>query len=250
MEETTWAERVRKTGLAMHMSGPRVEYTVRESSRAKRVIIKVWPSNQVEVVVPKGFNLSRLPDILKRQFEWISAQKNKYRQMRKSFRPNTINLRAVNQVWRVHYVKESTEPLSITENPDLAIMVRGQVDDAISIARILNQWVHRKAKTMLGDWLNTLSHELSIPFNRLTIRSQKTLWGSCSSKKNINLNRNLLFLEPSMVRYVLVHELCHVKRPDHSAGFWDLVEQYVQGARALSKTTRKAGEEVPQWARV
>ena len=96
MEETTWAERVRKTGLAMHMSGPRVEYTVRESSRAKRVIIKVWPSNQVEVVVPKGFNLSRLPDILKRQFEWISAQKNKYRQMRKSFRPNTINLRAVN----------------------------------------------------------------------------------------------------------------------------------------------------------
>ena len=153
-------------------------------------------------------------------------------------------------MWRVHYVKESTEPLSITENPDLAIMVRGQVYDAISIARILNQWVHRKAKTMLGDWLNTLSHELSIPFNRLTIRSQKTLWGSCSSKKNINLNRNLLFLGPSMVRYVLVHELCHVKRPDHSAAFWDLVEQYVQGARALSKKTRKAGEEVPQWARV
>ena len=103
---------------------------------------------------------------------------------------------------------------------------------------------------MLGDWLTMLSEELSIPFNRLTVRRQKTLWGSCSSKKNINLNRNLLFLEPSMVRYVLVHELCHAKRPDHSAGFWDLLEQYVQGARTISKKTKKAGEEVPQWAQV
>ena len=111
MEETTWAERVRKTGLAMHMSGPRVEYTVRESSRAKRVIIKVWPSNQVEVVVPKGFNLSRLPDILEGQSEWISYQKNKYLHMRKPSRPDTINLRAINQVWKLHYVKESTETL-------------------------------------------------------------------------------------------------------------------------------------------
>ena len=250
MEEMTCVERVRKTGLAMHMSGPRVEYTVRESSRAKRVIIKVWPSNQVEVVVPKGFNLSRLPDILNRESGWISDQKNKYHQMTKPSRPDTINLRAINQVWKVHYVKESTETLSISENSDLTIMVMGQVNDAISISRILNQWLHRKARTMLGDWLTMLSEELSIPFNRLTVRRQKTLWGSCSSKKNINLNRNLLFLETSMVRYVLVHELCHVKRPDHSAGFWDLLEQYVQGARTISKKTKKAGEEVPQWARV
>jgi len=115
----------------------------------------------VKVVVPKGFNLARLLDILKRQSEWISGQKNKYRQMRKSLRPDTINLRAINQAWKVHYVKESTETLSITENPHLTLMVRGQVDDAISIARILNRWLHRKARIMLGDWLNTLSHEQS-----------------------------------------------------------------------------------------
>jgi len=81
--------------------------------------------------------------------------------MRKSLRPDTINLRAINQAWKVHYVKESTETLSITENPHLTLMVRGQVDDAISIARILNRWLHRKARIMLGDWLNTLSHEQS-----------------------------------------------------------------------------------------
>ena len=71
MEETTCVEMVKKTSLAMHMSGLSVGYILRESTRAKRVIIKVWPSNQVEVVVPKGFNLSRLPDILKHQSEWI-----------------------------------------------------------------------------------------------------------------------------------------------------------------------------------
>ena len=88
MEETTCVEKVRKT---RRMSGPSVAYTVRESSRAKRVIIKVWPSNQVEVVVPRGFNLSRLPDILNRESEWISDQKNKYHQMGKPFKPDIID---------------------------------------------------------------------------------------------------------------------------------------------------------------
>ena len=134
--------------MAKRMSGPSVAYTVRESSRAKRVIVKVWPSNQVEVVVPRGFNLSRLPDILNRESEWISDQKNKYRQMGKPFKPDIIELRAINQVWRVHYVKESTETLLVTEIPDLTLMVRGQVDDAISIAKVLNQWLHRKARML------------------------------------------------------------------------------------------------------
>ena len=103
--------------------------------------------------MPREFNHSRLPDILKREYEWISDQKSKYRQVRKPLRPDAINLRAIIQVWKVHYVEKSTETLSITENPDLTLMVRGQIDYAMSIARVLNQWLHRKARTMLGDWL-------------------------------------------------------------------------------------------------
>jgi predicted metal-dependent hydrolase len=97
-------------------------------------------------------------------------------------------------------------------------------------------------------WFGASSDELSIPFNKLAVRRQKTLWGSCSAKKNINLNRNLLFLTAAMARYVLIHELCHVDQLNHSDEFWDLLERHVKNGRSMSAKTRQAASKVPDWA--
>ena len=250
MEGINWLYLVPEEQQSMPRTRTGIEYTVRESSRAKQVIIKVWASSQVEVVVPKGFDHSRLPDILQQRAEWITDKRKNFRDMKRELRPTTINLKAVAQVWRLRYLDESSGKLSIQEGPGSTLTVSGQVDDAGLVARALNSWLHRKARTILGEWLVTLSHELSLPFNRMTIRRQKTLWGSCSRRGNINLNRNLLFLPGKMARYVLIHELCHLEHPDHSTRFWDLVEQYVPRSREMSSKTRKAGVAVPEWATV
>ncbi len=62
---------------------------------------------------------------------------------------------------------------------------------------------------------------------RVTLRGQKTLWGSCSDDKKISLNWKLIAFHLKFIDYVIVHELCHIKEMSHSQKFWNLVEQYI-----------------------
>lgn len=62
-------------------------------------------------------------------------------------------------------------------------------------------------------------------FNKIVIKNQKTRWGSCSKKGNLNLNYKIVFLPPKHQDYIIVHELCHLKEFNHSRRFWALVEK-------------------------
>ena len=76
---------------------------------------------------------------------------------------------------------------------------------------------------------------------RIRIKSQKTIWGSCSRKGNINLNYKIIFLPEHMAEYIVVHELCHIKEHNHSQRFWDLVAQTFPDHKAIRKQLRKRG---------
>lgn len=82
-----------------------------------------------------------------------------------------------------------------------------------------------QAVKYLPDVIKKYAAILGVTYGRVTIRNQKTRWGSCSSKGNLNFNC-LLMLCPERVReYVVIHELCHRKEMNHSKAFWSLVEQ-------------------------
>lgn len=85
-----------------------------------------------------------------------------------------------------------------------------------------------KAIELVTDRLMTLNKKYyRFKFNKITIKSQKTCWGSCSKKKNLNFNYKILFL-PSKIRdYIIIHELCHLKEFNHSQKFWNLVGKAV-----------------------
>lgn len=76
-------------------------------------------------------------------------------------------------------------------------------------------------------------------YNKVTIRRQKTRWGSCSRAGNINFNYKLAVLPPHLADYIIVHELCHLREMNHSKQFWDLVAKTVPTHKTLRRELRK-----------
>lgn len=76
-------------------------------------------------------------------------------------------------------------------------------------------------------------------FNRINIRNQRTRWGSCSRKGNLNFNYKILFLSASAADYLVVHELCHLEEFNHSTKFWQLVAKTVPNYRKVRGELKK-----------
>jgi predicted metal-dependent hydrolase len=74
--------------------------------------------------------------------------------------------------------------------------------------------------------LEKYSKDLNIPFNKLSIKDLKSKWGSCSHDNNITINLKLIHLPKDFLKYVTIHEACHLKEKNHSQSFWNLVGKY------------------------
>ena len=95
-----------------------------------------------------------------------------------------------------------------------------------------------KALAFVKDRVNFYNQKLGFSFNKISIKNQKSRWGSCSSKKNLSLNYKILFLNKEQQDYIIVHELCHLKEFNHSKNFWSLVEKIIPNYLAIKKSLR------------
>ena len=98
-----------------------------------------------------------------------------------------------------------------------------------------------KAQEELFSRLDYFSNKYNLPYNRAVFRCQKTRWGSCSDKKNINLNINIAFLPKKLQDYILLHELCHTKIKNHGRKFWAEMDRYVGDGKRLRKELKGYG---------
>lgn len=101
----------------------------------------------------------------------------------------------------------------------------------------LQEWLHkvieealrRNAKCILPPRLEQLSRQCGLPYSGVKINSSQGRWGSCSTRKAINLSYFLLLLPSHLIDYVLIHELCHTREMNHSERFWALMDQFTEG---------------------
>jgi predicted metal-dependent hydrolase len=91
------------------------------------------------------------------------------------------------------------------------------------------------AKEYLIQRLNYLALRYDFNYNHVTIRRQKTRWGSCSTKNNISLNLKIFLLPPQLQDYILLHELVHTRHKHHQSAFWNELLKYSPNARMLQK---------------
>ena len=90
-------------------------------------------------------------------------------------------------------------------------------------------------KRIVEKHANELIKQTGLVPNKITIRQVKYAWGSCSSKKNITINLELIKYSEQAIRYVILHEFCHIKYMNHSKYFWNLVEKYMPDYKQVKK---------------
>ena len=98
-----------------------------------------------------------------------------------------------------------------------------------------------KARKKLTSRLHYLAKKHDFTYNKVTIRNQRTRWGSCSHKNNISLNMKLVLLPDEIMDYVILHELVHTRIHNHSKKFWSELDKYVGDGKAAVKRLRKYG---------
>ena len=163
--------------------------------------------------------------------------------------PEIIQLPALGEKWVVQCNPTASDTVQARSNGNGTLVVSGKTANKIAVGNALRRWLAREAKSALVPWLSELGEVSGLIFEKVTIRGQRTRWGSCSTTGTISLNYRLLFLEPDLVRYVLHHELCHTVHPNHSRRFWMALERLEPGCRALSKSVRVGMKVVPEWAK-
>lgn len=218
---------------------------MRVSRRARHVNLHYTPRQGLEVVIPHGFDRTRIPDILHEKRHWISRVGRRYStdaQAADDALPEEIRLRAIGETWRVLYAPRGAAP-----EPRL-LVIRAATEDRDRAVALLRQALRRLAEAHLVPWLTRLSAEHRLPYRRATVRSQRGLWGSCTSRQAISLNFKLLFLPEPLTRYVLLHELAHTRHLDHSPRYWALVAAIEPGYREAEAGLRDAWRHVPAWA--
>lgn len=100
----------------------------------------------------------------------------------------------------------------------------------------------QKALKIFPERTAFFAGRMGVDYGRITVREQKTRWGSCSQKGNLNFNWKLVLMPQEILDYVVVHELAHRKEMNHSARFWAIVEQVLPDYQNRRNELKKLGQ--------
>ena len=203
------------------------EYRLRKSRRAKHLQLKICPQEGLEIVIPYRYGYYNLDNLLLTHRPWIEKKLKIYHnkvQLSAGI-PTQIQLLMSDEIWRVELVPAMGRTKIITR-PDATLILLGNIENTLECQTLLKKWLRKKAQTLLVPMIENVAREIDLSFLKISIREQKTRWGSCDSNGNISLNSKLIFLPRPLVRYIMIHELCHTRHLNHSKRFWALVAKF------------------------
>lgn len=173
-------------------------------SNRKTVAIQVNSDLSVTVRAPRSASEKDIEEILKKKEAWISKHIEKIKEAKERFEA------------------EPTEKLTR--------------EKVIALAE--------EALKVIPERVEYFAKVIGVTYGKITVRNQKTRWGSCSSKGNLNFNCLLMLAPPEVLDYVVVHELCHRKQMNHSKAFWLEVEKVLPNYKEVRKWLKEEGSQM------
>jgi len=221
-------------------------YTLKRHWRARHVKMAYSRTHGLQITVPLRFSAKHLPSIIEENKDWIIKQKHLHGEIKPVTRPAEITFSAFQQTCSVHYFQNDKRP-RIKSLDAHGIILSGDIQEMSVCLEKLEAWVKQQAKHLLIPYFRELSLQMGLPYLDVTVRSQSTLWGSCSQDKSIRLNYKLVFLPENLLRHIMIHELCHTRYMNHSEKFWQLVAHFDDQWIAHRKAMKRADAFIPAW---
>ncbi len=228
-----------------------LDYSLRESCRARNVTLKVNRAQGLVVVVPEFFDRTLLPSIIESKRHWIENQLTRFDSLPGKFDcdwpPDRLDLPGAGIFVDVHYSEISGERIRLKQREDALEVGLPVTYSNENLAALFVRWIRSIAKKSCESAAAELSAGTGLLYNRLSVRAQKTRWGSYSSKGTLSLNYKLVFLPRRLFRHVILHELSHSVHMNHSAQFWALLEKVDPDAPAHDEELNQAWKYLPAW---
>jgi hypothetical protein len=205
-------------------------YNLRYSSRAKHLRLQINNNNELEIILPRRYKHEKAEDFIIKKKDWILKHLKEKKGNGFYFLGEEISV-------LINYDLFLTRSQINFQNKKL--MAKIPSSHSFTSEDIYDIWLKHKAKLYLPERVKELSERSGFSYKKITIRSQKTRWGSCSRKGRLSFNYRLLKYRKEVIDYVIIHELCHLKEMNHSKKFWDLVEGFCPDYVNLKKELRQ-----------
>jgi len=203
--------------------------------RARRYVLRVTAAADVVVTMPRWGSIAEARAFAEQHVTWIARER-----LRRVTEATSRAWASGSEIW----LRGERCTIDVDGGTVRVGGIRARIGSAGDVQEPLRRALRAQASRELPPRLMELAERAGLRVARITIRDQRSRWGSCSTRGAIALNWRLLLMPPSVRDYVLWHELMHLKRADHSPAFWKLVEQVCPDYRAAKAWLLKHGKEL------
>ncbi len=202
-----------------------LSFTHKVNSRSRSLKLSIAKNGAVTVTTPRF-----TPGFIVRKFvsdhqDWITQQQAKLASIKKQLEIKENQVLLFGKVYKLEVKLDPKKPIGIVRVGE-SLQINPVTQTKASIDRCLERFLKNTGSSFILKQTQSLAAKMKTSYNRVSFKTQKTRWGSCSSQGNLNFNWRLVHAPPEVITYVIIHELAHRTHMNHSTDFWKLVEKF------------------------
>ena len=189
--------------------------------RSQRKTLSLTINDNAELVIraPLKLPIKKIQDFINEKENWINRKKRLIENQIKDITINKNKLLYLGSLFPIKLKQNASKELIFTGEEFIVNSI-----EPGSLSLLINKWYKNKFREIALPRVSYFVEQHNLTINQVRLKNQKTMWGSCSSKNNINLNYLLIMAPKEVIDYVIVHELVHTIHRNHSFDFWNSVE--------------------------
>lgn len=205
----------------------------------KSMEVQISRSGKIRVLCPPYTTEDCIQKLLKEKRLWLQKHLHKASCVQGLRYKTGDRLKILGEDMVLELVYRSGPPL-VTQDAH-TIRVYGVSKNPKTVRASIESWCKTEARRLFEVHTSAYAKAMGVQYHRIAVKDQKTRWGSCSSKGNLNFNWRLILAPENILKYVVAHECAHLRHMDHSKAFWDLVLVFDPEARTHRKWLRENG---------